>query len=174
MAGLAGGPRRARWVVNGMRHVDLNATQGAFTGVLDPEPYLAQLAEFAAALPAGARAFATDPDHYDFFSQRCVKDLRLRQVSFAGDRTIHVAFRHNCWKHDEDLTLSYRGVESFLVEPADLAGFGDVVLDEILPHPYGCSHEIAFRPGTITVVCLDLTATWTAADCTANPTAHPS
>jgi hypothetical protein len=40
-----------------------------------------------------------------------------------------------------------------------------VILDEILPHPDGCSHEIAFRPGTVMVVCRDLTATWLEADC---------
>ncbi|WP_302850912.1 hypothetical protein [Streptomyces lunaelactis] len=41
--------------------------------------------------------------------------------------------------------------------------------DEVLPHQDGCSHEIAFRKGTLTVICRDLVATWTAADCPGKP-----
>ncbi|MEU5210108.1 hypothetical protein [Streptomyces sp. NPDC020742] len=47
-------------------------------------------------------------------------------------------------------------------------GWGDpgtVILDEVLPHADGCSHEVAFRPGTLFVVCRDLTATWVETDC---------
>ncbi|WP_116025833.1 hypothetical protein [Thermomonospora umbrina] len=39
----------------------------------DPEPYLAVLPSLHDALPAGARAFATDPDHFDFSALNCVK-----------------------------------------------------------------------------------------------------
>jgi hypothetical protein len=39
------------------------------------------------------------------------------------------------------------------------------MLDEMLPHEYGCSHEIACLSGSMGVVCRDLTATWVEADC---------
>ncbi|MGX1271164.1 hypothetical protein RKD18_004358 [Streptomyces phaeoluteigriseus] len=42
---------------------------------------------------------------------------------------------------------------------------GEVVLDEILPHPAGCTHELVCRPGTLVVVCRDLEAEWVAVDC---------
>ncbi|GLW97024.1 hypothetical protein Misp02_11110 [Microtetraspora sp. NBRC 16547] len=44
-------------------------------------------------------------------------------------------------------------------------GCSVVILDEVLPHPGGCTHEIAFRPGTISVTCRDLEAVWSPADC---------
>ncbi|WP_260476530.1 hypothetical protein [Streptomyces sp. WAC 06783] len=47
-------------------------------------------------LPPGARAFATDTDHYDFRSRRCVKDLTLRAVRGAGGKEMEVEFQHNC------------------------------------------------------------------------------
>ena len=34
--------------------------------VLDPDPYLHELPGLQVQLPPRARAFATDPDHYDF------------------------------------------------------------------------------------------------------------
>ncbi|MFI2237470.1 hypothetical protein [Streptomyces chrestomyceticus] len=40
-----------------------------------------------------------------------------------------------------------------------------MILDEISPHRDGCRHEIAFWDGSLTVVCRDLVATWTEADC---------
>jgi hypothetical protein len=38
-----------------------------------------------------------------------------------------------------------------------------VILDEILPYPDGCTHELACRPGTLVVACRDLVAEWVAA-----------
>ncbi|MFF8485267.1 hypothetical protein [Streptomyces antibioticus] len=141
---------------------------GGAAGVLDPGPYLAVLPGLAERLPPGARAFATDPGHYAFGGRRCVKDLRPGEVRRTGDETVEIRFGHNCWKHDEDLVVRYRGVVRF---QADVLGacalddLGDVVLDEILPHPHGCTHEIACRPGSLVVVCQDLEAEWTPADC---------
>ena len=54
-----------------MRHIDLNARIGDITGVLDPTPYLQQLTRLGTSLPPGARAFATDPGHYDFYGRDC-------------------------------------------------------------------------------------------------------
>ncbi|MEU2791185.1 hypothetical protein [Streptomyces sp. NPDC007100] len=96
---------------------------------------------------------------------------------------MEMQFRHNCWKHDEDLVIHYTGVSSFDAgssegtedaentegtEDDGWADLGTVILDEILPHQNGCSHEIAFWNGSLTVVCRDLTATWTKADCPSN------
>jgi hypothetical protein len=46
-----------------------------------------------------------------------------------------------------------------------VAALGDVVLDEVLPHEGGCTHEIACRPGTLVVACRDLVAVWEPVDC---------
>lgn len=151
-----------------MRYVDLDGAAGDATGVLDPRPYLEQLPALAERLPPGARAFATDPGHYAFAGRRCVKDLKPGEARRTGADDIEIRFGHNCWKHDEDLIIRYRGVARFQADVLDVCALddlGDVVLDEILPHPRGCTHEIACRPGTLVVVCEDLEARWVSADC---------
>ncbi|MFF3667552.1 hypothetical protein [Microtetraspora malaysiensis] len=41
-----------------------------------------------------------------------------------------------------------------------------MILDEVLPHADGCTHEIALWPvGMVMVTCRDLEAVWSAADC---------
>ncbi|MER5968134.1 hypothetical protein ABT112_00040 [Streptomyces sp. NPDC002055] len=156
-----------------MQYVDLDAVRGTCTGVIDPTPYMEQLPELVDRLPPGARAFAADPDHYRFSGTRCTKDLQFQQLTVPSaecpDYRIH--FRHNCWKHDEDLIVRYTEVTEIRIdipEAPELGLPGTVILDEILPHAYGCSHEVAFRPGTLYIVCRDLTATWVAADCPDN------
>ncbi|MEI5136007.1 hypothetical protein RB199_32125 [Streptomyces libani] len=153
-----------------MDYVDLDARINGLTGVISPARYLEHLPQLMDDLPCGARAFATDPDHYSFSSKRCTKDLKLRQLSLpsAEEPDAEAHFRHNCWKHDEDLTIRYTDVTDFRIGiphgPAS-EDPGTVILDEILPHEDGCSHEVAFRPGTLYVVCRDLTATWVETDC---------
>ncbi|MEU3033868.1 hypothetical protein [Streptomyces griseoaurantiacus] len=66
-----------------------------------------------------ARSFATDTDHYDFRSSRCVKDLTLRALRDTGEEEMEVEFQHNCWKHDQDLLIRHSGVSSLIVDPAD-------------------------------------------------------
>lgn len=142
--------------------------------ILDPDPYLRRLPDMADQLPIGARAFATDRDHYDFASVRCVKDLRLKHIVVRelGDARlgVEIAFNPNEFKHSEGLTITYERVTSFIVdvEPVradrkvwpDSLSLGDVQLDEILPHEFGCSHEIKMTGGTIMLTCQDLTAEW--------------
>lgn len=85
---------------------------------------------------------------------------------------MEVDFGHNCWKHEQDLLIRYTGVPGFTADPVGAhrgTGFGAVILDEILPHEDGCSHEIACWDGTLTLVCRDLRATWTATVCTGEP-----
>ncbi len=151
-----------------MEYVNLDAQVGDLSGVLNPAPYLSHLPSISGDLPPGARAFATDPGHYDFRSRRCVKDLTLLAIRGAGCEEMEVQFQHNCWKHDQDLLIRYAGVSGFIIDPADEergADLGTVILDEILPHKDGCSHEIACWDGTLAIVCRDLQATWTGTIC---------
>ncbi|WP_406199962.1 hypothetical protein OG331_24785 [Streptomyces sp. NBC_01017] len=151
-----------------MRYVTLGTGgPGESVGVIDPTAYPARLSELADDLPSGARAFATDPGHYDFSGRRCVKDLTPHEVRRVGDRA-ELRLRHHCGKHDEDLVVRYEGVSRFHVDTAEVCDvriLGEVVLDEVLPHAEGCSHEISCRTGTLVVVCRDLVAGWVAAGC---------
>jgi hypothetical protein len=144
-----------------VKYVDLDGRSGEVTGIIDLGPYLARLPELADQLPPGARAFATDPGHYALSGSRCVKDLRPREVRRTADDGIELHFRHSCWKHDEDLVVRYTGVSRFQTDvlgACDVTALADVILDELLPHPDGCTHEIACRPGTLVVACRDLAA----------------
>ncbi|BCJ38730.1 hypothetical protein Athai_62330 [Actinocatenispora thailandica] len=143
---------------------------------LDPTAYLDLLPALAADLPAGARAFATEAGHYDFGSQRCVKDLKPDTVlsgRTSGERWLELRFRHNCWKHEEDLAIRYSGVvDAFPASscrPPVWAERNAITLDEILPHEHGCRHEMCFDEGSLTVVSRDLTAVWTEAVCPDKP-----
>jgi hypothetical protein len=142
--------------------------------LIDPRAYLERLPELAPELPPGARAFATEPGHYDFYGQRCVKDLKLRSQTWAPEaNALELSFRHNCWKHEEDLTIRYAGLRSLhtdlVVASVQVSTAFDVVLDEVLPHQGGCLHEIGFWGGTMVVAADDLAAVWTAADCPDRP-----
>ncbi|MCQ4195750.1 hypothetical protein [Streptomyces parvulus] len=154
-----------------MEYVILDAQVGDLSGVLDPTRYLDHLPSMSGDLPPGARTFATDPDHYDFRSRRCVKDLRLQAVRGASGEEMEIEFQHNCWKHDQDLLIRYAGVSCFIIDSADEdreADLGTVILDEILPHRDGCSHEIACWDGTLTLVSHDLQAIWTETICSSD------
>ncbi len=123
---------------------------------LDPGAYLAELPHLAGRLPPGAARFATDPGHYDFHGLRCVKDLVAGELEHdRATATVRIRFTGNPWKHDEDLLISYTGVKRIHTDT-----IGIVRLDEILPAPEGCSHEIAGLDGTLRIVCADLTASW--------------
>ncbi|MFF8191529.1 hypothetical protein ACF05L_11880 [Streptomyces bobili] len=159
-----------------MKYVELDGRVGDLTGVLDPGPYLERLPVLGGWLPPGARAFATDPDHYDFSGRRCVKDLLPRAGRRIGREDLEIRFGHNCWKHDEDLVVRYSGVSRFQAGVLDvralddlgevvLDDLGEVILDELLPLPDGCAHELACRSGSLLVGCRDLEAEWVAADC---------
>lgn len=153
-----------------MQYIEIHRGRDGTT--LDPAGYLAAMAGMAARLPAGALAFATDPQHYDFTARRCVKDLVPAGLTSGGrGRAAWAELRltHSCWKHEEDLAIRYHGVRSVVTDPhtaaTDVADLGDVLLDEVLPGEHGCRHEIAFLAGSLTVACEDLVATWRPARC---------
>ena len=65
----------------------------------DPRIYLQQLPTLATSLPAGARAFATDPEHYNYYGQQCVKDLKPQHLTAGEDNGtswLELRLRHNC------------------------------------------------------------------------------
>lgn len=159
-----------------VKYVNLSATIGEIDGVISPREYLDRLPELCAALPEGAAAYAAEPGHYDFSNARCVHDLKLDQLLSGEDDDgawMQLGLRHNCWKHEEDLTIRYAGVVSFTLQIASdmprVTRLGEVILDEVLPHPDGCAHEIACHTGSISIVCRDLSATWVEADCPDKP-----
>jgi hypothetical protein len=160
-----------------MRYVGVELTRdGTFS---DPRPYLAQLPALAAALPAGARAFATDPEHYNYYGQRCVKDLKPQRLTSGQDNSadwLELHLGHNCWKHEEDLTIRYLGVVGMTLDPAgrgpDITHLQDVILDEVLPNEHGCTHELACLSGSPTITCQDLIATWTDSACPERASGH--
>jgi len=142
--------------------------------IVDPEPYLVELPRLAERLPSGARAFVTEPGHYDFGSLRCVKDLQFAELitKEAGRAQVEIllTLRGSKWKHSDDLVLRYVDVVQVRAEVTPLTKdarvwpasrrFGDLQLDEILPTDFGCSHELKLTGGVIFVECADLIAEW--------------
>jgi len=140
---------------------------------LDPAAYLASLDEHAGRLPSGAAAYARDPQHYDFYGPRCVKDLKLDSLKLVdghGALSAELTFSPNKFKHDSGLVIRYVDLTNIAVDVLPESGaekrwpetrrLGDVQLDEVLPHQAGCSHEIRMTGGTIFVVSADLVAEW--------------
>lgn len=162
-----------RWLL--MRYISVTRSDEFVpANFLDPGPYLRELPDLQLKLPAGARAFAMDQDHYDFSSSRCVKDLRVGYVTVreAGHAKLAVELflTPNQFKHLSGLMIRYEGVTAIRVDAggATMSGrvwlesprLGDVQLDEILPADGGCSHEIKLTGGSIEVECEDLHAKW--------------
>ncbi|WP_435228413.1 hypothetical protein [Streptomyces sp. Tue6028] len=150
-----------------MKHVHVEALRDQYGFHLDPQSYLQVLPQLSGDLPPGASAFATDPDHYDFRSSRCVKDLKLSQANLTDDQgqiSLEFILAANEWKHSSGLRIRYSDVQSFHVDAEETDGMlprlGALQLDEALPHPSGVSHEIAFTCGSILVVAADLFAAW--------------
>jgi hypothetical protein len=133
----------------------------------DATQYLAKLPELAGELPPGAREFATDPHHYDFGSAYSVKDLKLSGIDYSDQAEsidLVLRFAHSPFSHAAPLEIRYADVLTFSVEVGEkqpeIVRLGTLALDEILPHEHGCSHEIGFHAGSVSVVCRDLVAAW--------------
>ena len=110
-----------------MEHVIVRWTGDGYW--LDPRAYQELLPSLAEGLPPGANTFALDPAHYDFYSDRCVKDLKLQALTMDGDdSSVTVVFVPNPWKHKHGLTLRYAGAVSCrsftapTTSPSDLSG----------------------------------------------------
>jgi len=157
-----------------MRYVKVELIRDPQPGYsLDADDYLAVLPEIEAELPEGARIFALDVEHYNFFGPRCVKDLKLSRatVSDSSDQiSVEFEFAPSKFKHDEGLVIRYADVAELIIEITaspreadvwpDSRRLGDFQLDEILPHKKGVSHEIKMTGGTIRIVASDLHAEW--------------
>lgn len=159
-----------------MRFIRVEAMMedGWHTGYsLDPELYLSELPAIQSDLPEGARRFALDEDHYNFYGSRCVKDLKLDEARLT-DRNdsvyLEIRFAPSQFKHDQGLAIRYADVVEFstsiTAEPRksnvwpDTRRLGDVQLDEILPHDKGFSHEFQMRGGSLWIVAQDLSYEW--------------
>ena len=158
-----------------MQFVRVESGQGTCSATaLDPGPYLEVLDDLLPQLPDGARAFASDADHYDFSASRCVKDLTVSAISLreAGQAQIGavIEFEPNRFKHGGPLTVVYYDVQNFTMEVDEMNSttriwpesrrLGSVQLDEIVPTALGCRHEIRMTGGVIIIDCVDLRATW--------------
>jgi hypothetical protein len=140
---------------------------------LDPELYLTELPTIQSDLPEGARRFALDADHYNFFGPRCIKDLNLDEVRLTDRNdsvSLEIRFAPNQFKHDQGLAIRYADVVEFstsiTAEPRKRSAWpgarrlGDVQLDEILPHQKGFSHELQMTGGSFWIVADDLSYEW--------------
>ncbi|WP_133907349.1 hypothetical protein [Actinophytocola oryzae] len=140
---------------------------------LDADEYVRVLPEIEADLPEGARRFALDTEHYNFFGSRCVKDLKLSSMTIvdaADELSVKLLFAPNRFKHDQGLAIMYSNAVVINVDvaasprmvnvQADSRRLGDLQLDEILPHEKGMSHELKFTGGTVRIIAADLFAEW--------------
>lgn len=150
-----------------MRYVRVEPLPDRYGYSLDPQGYLDALPEISGGLPPGVVEFATDAGHYDFRSDRCVKDLTLSKMTLTDEGgliALEVLLAPNEWKHVSGLCIRYSDVQALDVsaEEADgmLPRLGSLQLDEALPHRSGFRHEIAFTCGSIAVVAADLVAVW--------------
>lgn len=157
-----------------MRYIKVETVGGPLSGYsLDADEYLRVLADIEADLPEGARRFALDEEHYNFFGIRCVKDLKLSSatLSDAIDQvSLRLEFAANKFKHDQGLTIKYINVVEFAVDVTaapkkdniwpESRRLGDFQLDEILPYENGVSHEIKLTGGVVRIIASDLFAEW--------------
>ncbi|MBO9521873.1 MAG: hypothetical protein J7518_10075 [Nocardioidaceae bacterium] len=131
---------------------------------LDPRGYLDVLPLLAESLGPGAASFATDPHHYDFHSERCVKDLWFQSIkALENAQRAELVLSPNASKHSRGLQIIYTSPVSVTVEHTGDPGvgwLGSLLLDEILPTDKGASHELVFTGGTIRILAGDLSATW--------------
>lgn len=126
-------------------------------------------------LPGGAYSFVTDPEHYNFFSERSIKDLkieRLEVVDSFAKLGITLDLAYNQLPNVPRLSIRYRDVSNLSIDVksefqmrADwinegIKRMGDILTDEIHPNPHGCVHVIEMIHGVICVTCADLEAVW--------------
>ncbi|WP_156769476.1 hypothetical protein [Nocardia sp. 852002-20019_SCH5090214] len=145
-----------------MKYVKVEETAIGFH--LDASRYLYALGDLQEHLLPGAWLFASDSDHYDFHSLRCVKDLNLQSISQQENADLTLRFGPNTYKHEAGLTLTYRSASSIDFQITDegyfAGGIGIVMLDEVLPSDLGCTHEIELTNGRLYIESADIHAQW--------------
>jgi hypothetical protein len=137
-----------------MRYVDLDAKIAGRPGGIDPGKYLEMLPVLAPRLPAGAWAFAADPGHYDLTSRHCVKDLTISDVQFSGDIR---------YQGVRELTMAFR------YESGNWTPGGRWFSTRSSRTTTAAATRSPAGPGSLTVVCRDLAATWIPALCPDKP-----
>lgn len=144
-----------------MRYVTVQSSDGGT--MTDVDPYLEWLGEHADELPPGARAFALDPEHYDFSRTWSPRSASFDRMSTRfTDDGVEVTLVLAAWGGaPPEFILRYHAV-SRVESDGDHGGRprSGLLVDELLPHTDGVSHELKFTGGTITVVARDLTAGW--------------
>ncbi|MEV0949665.1 hypothetical protein [Promicromonospora sp. NPDC050249] len=140
-----------------MRYATVQFSNGGTT--TDVRPYLAWLDAHADELPPSARAFALDAEHYNFTHQWCPRSASFDQLStrFTDDGLVGTLVLAGYGGAPPEFVLRYDGVSRIELDGDQDGG---LLVDELLPHADGVSHELVFRGGTITVVARDLTAGW--------------
>lgn len=143
--------------------------------LVDPRPYMAELSKLKNSLPTGAFNFVNSPEHFDINSEKAVKDLaieRLEAIDSFATLGLTMELSYNQLPGVSRLSIEYTDVAGFTIDTtssfsmpsdwitADTRRLGTVLTDEVLPHPHGCSHEIAMIHGSVSVICRDLVATW--------------
>jgi hypothetical protein len=141
-----------------MEHVVVRWERGGYW--LDATAYEAILPSLATSLPPGASAFALDPQHYDFSSDRCVHDLWFRSLTL-DDSGGSAALSFGAG--EVNLSLVYSGLVRVAIDrdrDPGIGWLGQLLLDELRPSPEGCVHEFAMTGGSLLVVARDVDATW--------------
>jgi hypothetical protein len=153
------------------------------TGEWDHRPLLDALSMISVALPPGARAFVSDPAHFDFRRYRvgeeelpngtplCPKDLLLMGVGLSCPglgAIIEARYTYPGYPIDRpDLLIRYTGVRQFTFE--DLSGVGSApggarlgrwIVDEVVPIAGGVRHRIEFEDGALTIESSELEGHW--------------
>lgn len=171
----AAGPGRCAVGDSRVRYVKVESTGGG--SLTDPQDYLKWLAQHAEELPHGARAFATQPEHYDFSHQWCPRSASVDRMStrFTDDGIVVTLVLAAYGGAPPEFVLRYEGVTS-VESDGDHGGRprSNLLVDESLPDGEGgVRHDLAFTGGTITVVARDLTAGWSGPGAPEDPRDKP-
>jgi hypothetical protein len=143
--------------------------------LVDPRPYIEILPQLKGSLPGGAYRFVSDAAHYDVFSERSIKDLKVERLELVDSFAVLGIELHLAYNQLPDvpsLTVRYSEVANLSVDVGSefqirqdwinegTKRLGDVLTDEVLPDARGCIHVIELVHGTISITCKDLEATW--------------
>jgi hypothetical protein len=140
---------------------------------IDTSAYPEYLDSIRDRLPAGARAYAGAPWHYDFRHDRCVHDANVLTLTLSG-----ASFPENdppkipaslelrlMGSHRNGIAkFSYSGLAQTLFRvtlPSAEQDFGDVLVDEISLNPAGLVvHEVVFEKATLIIEAADVEFAW--------------